>query len=509
MLEPGDVLQSRYVIEELLGAGGMGRVYRAHQSLLGGLPLAIKEINLELVPEEYRTDAIVNFLSEAETVARLSHPNLVGLHDCFEERGRLYLAMDLVGGENLERVLDRHPHGLPVETVLEYARQLCTVLSYLHRSNPPVIFRDLKPANIMVDANDGHLRLIDFGISHRLGSGGAEFTPLGTGGYAPIEQLLDVGVMPDTRSDIYALGATLYHLLTGQVPPDARCRLVEEEFQPPSGLNPDVPAWLSDGVAHMLALRWEARDIDVMEVRTWIDHQCELARPRASLEIMPEQPHLPAVSAWWMDVGRQKRAIHVTGLAHHMLSFDMPQTHGDRLPKELWFEVPYHRQAVIVPIQLVKGRAEGGTMSCVAQLRNPPAWLLRALWDSLRPDIRHHDGQRRRVERVRVTIGLAVHDAPFQGMGGHVLDLSVDGIRVWTPQPLQLESVITLTLYLDDLVLPDLLIEGEVRWLGVQRGGGYEAGLQWIRLDPRTRDVVTLFLAGARDEQPRALVGSR
>ena len=159
-------------------------------------------------------EATENFKREALLLAGLTHPNLPSIYDHFSEAGRWYLVMDFIEGETLEERLNKEPEGrLSVEEAQRIGIQLCTVLGYLHGRQPPIIFRDLKPANIMMTP-DGHLYLIDFGIVRHFKPGQAKDTiAFGSPGYAAPEQY---GKAQTTaRSDIYSLGANLHQLLTG------------------------------------------------------------------------------------------------------------------------------------------------------------------------------------------------------------------------------------------------------------------------------------------------------
>ncbi|MHB2020888.1 MAG: serine/threonine protein kinase, partial [Candidatus Xenobia bacterium] len=140
MLQPGIVLQGKYRIERMLGQGGMGAVYLATMPVLGGKQVAVKELTVDL-----DAAAVRQFEQEAQLCARLRHPALVEVTDCFSEGGHSYLVMLYIDGQSLAQVLQQSPGGLPVGQVLEWADQLCDVLGWLHRQQPPVIFRDLKP----------------------------------------------------------------------------------------------------------------------------------------------------------------------------------------------------------------------------------------------------------------------------------------------------------------------------------------------------------------------------
>lgn len=242
-LEPDIQLQDRYRIVKMLGGGGMGQVYLAHDTRLADKPCAVKE----LIPDphlsaEERAQSAAQFHREAAVLAHLDHPHLPNVSDYFEESGRFYLVMDYIEGETLEARLVASPEGLAQEDVVEWALQLCEVLDYLHSQDPPVIFRDMKPANVMVTP-EGQVKLIDFGVVRLFDpSKGTDTLKMGTAGYAPPEQYAGRG-QTTPRSDVYALGATLHELLTGEDPTEQPF-----VFMPPRQLRPGVSQVLSDAV---------------------------------------------------------------------------------------------------------------------------------------------------------------------------------------------------------------------------------------------------------------------
>jgi len=215
-MAPGDRLQNRYTILRLLGKGGMGSVYLIEDARFTGRQWALKEMNEQGIdPGEAKT-ALEAFNREAQLLARLDHANLPKVIDFFSERSRHFLVMEYVPGKTLEKRLEEVGAPLPEREVYGYAVQLCDVLDYLHRQRPPIIFRDLKPANIMLKP-DGHIKLIDFGIARHFKPGQSKDTQaMGTPGYAAPEQYGKE--QSDVRADVYALGATLHHAITGRDP---------------------------------------------------------------------------------------------------------------------------------------------------------------------------------------------------------------------------------------------------------------------------------------------------
>lgn len=215
-LAPNAQLHVNYEILATVGQGGMAAVYKARE-LTTGATVAIKEMSQEGLPPDELKEALASFTFEADTLRRLRHANLPRVYERFAEHFRQYLVMDFVEGQTLEQRLQAAGgNPLPEAEVLGWARQICEVLTYLHSQRPPIIFRDLKPANVMV-TRTGHIYLIDFGIARVFAPGRSRDTQvLGTPGFAPPEQYGKA--QTDPRADIYALGCTLYQLLTAYDP---------------------------------------------------------------------------------------------------------------------------------------------------------------------------------------------------------------------------------------------------------------------------------------------------
>src|SRR3974390_3322346 len=233
----GKLLGGRYRIVKLIGEGGFGAVYRANDERFQATRVvAIKEMSDANLSASERERAFVDFRRDANLLVQLNHPNLPQVSDFFEEGSKAYLVMEYIEGKTLEQVLDDAHGSLDEALVMGWALQLCSVLQYLHHRQPPIIFRDMKPSNVMV-TGDNQLKLIDFGIARIFKTSATKDTTLlGSQGYAPLEQY--GRGQSDPRSDIYALGATLYHLLTGSVPADAPSRRVNPSvFLTPRQLN--------------------------------------------------------------------------------------------------------------------------------------------------------------------------------------------------------------------------------------------------------------------------------
>ncbi|HEY4001018.1 MAG TPA: serine/threonine-protein kinase, partial [Candidatus Xenobia bacterium] len=269
MLSPGQILQQRYAIEKVLGEGGMGAVYLARQTRIGGKRVAIKEVRLDLHDEKARTRAIAQFHAEAEILSSLDHLGLVKVLGSFVEETAEYLVMEYIDGQTLDGLLHRQRQFLPVAQVVSWMDQLCAVLLYLHTHEPQVIFRDLKPSNIMLDSA-GRIRLIDFGIAKTADQDLSKTSTLikgaGTHGFAPPEQY--GSGTTDPRSDIYSLGATMFVLLTRILPPPSiAIASGEKSVPPPSQMNPSVPPGLDQVVLKCMASRKADRFQSIEEVR--------------------------------------------------------------------------------------------------------------------------------------------------------------------------------------------------------------------------------------------------
>ncbi|MGB8681930.1 MAG: protein kinase [Candidatus Binatus sp.] len=257
-LEAGTVLQGRYQIQRLLGGGGMGMVYLAHDQRLANRPCAIKEMVDHFIDQAQRIEANEYFAREADTLAQLKHQAIPAITDRFELANRHYLVMEYVEGRNLEEELAVRGEPLPEGLVIDIARQLCDVLVYLHGLVPPIIYRDMKPSNVMLNSN-GRVVLVDFGIA-RLFKAARKGTMIGTLGFAPPEQYQG---MVDPRSDIYSLGATLHYVLTGRDPE----KFPPFSFPPVRDLRPAVSSNLAGAIDAALAYEMDGRPGRVQEFR--------------------------------------------------------------------------------------------------------------------------------------------------------------------------------------------------------------------------------------------------
>ena len=233
----GTLLGRRYRIVRIEGTGGFGTIYKAQDTRFqAGRVVAVKEMSDVYLDVHEKALALQSFRQEAEILAQLKHTNLPGVFDFFEENGKAYLVMEFIKGSTQERELEISGAPLDEALVMRWALQLCDVLHYLHTQQPPIIFRDLKPSNVMI-TEEMQIKLIDFGIA-RIFKVQAETDTrtLGSRSYAAPEQY--GGSQSDARTDIYALGATLYKLLTGMTPLEVPLRQAKAAFLSPRELNP-------------------------------------------------------------------------------------------------------------------------------------------------------------------------------------------------------------------------------------------------------------------------------
>jgi serine/threonine protein kinase len=259
-LQEGSLLGGRYEILEIVGKGGMGTVYRARDNRLE-IIVAVKEMQEKADTSHEQETAVRQFEREAKLLAQLTHRNLPRVTDYFVDGTRWYLIMEFINGSTLESKLrEFEGQPLPLTDVLSWGIQLADVLDFLHTQNPPIVFRDMKPANVMLQ-QDGVIRLIDFGIARRFQAGATKDTLLyGSPGYSPPEQY--GRSQTDSRCDIYALGASLHHLLTGRDPATTPFK-----FPPLRSLSTAFPPSLETLIARCVEMEPEKRVQTAAEVR--------------------------------------------------------------------------------------------------------------------------------------------------------------------------------------------------------------------------------------------------
>jgi serine/threonine-protein kinase len=276
----------RYYITRVIKQGGQGAVFETIGD--DNKIYAVKEMLDRFTDPKERTEAIERFEAEAAMLRRLSHPRIPKVYVDFKDEGRQYLAMEFVRGQDMEDVIKRQG-AVPEQQALEWADQICDVLDFLHNHKPePIIFRDMKPSNIMVQP-DGTIKLIDFGIA-KVFQKAERGTQIGTPGYAPPEQYQGIATL---ESDIYALGATLHHMLTGRDPRDEP----PFSFPPVYGLKPTVSKRTSDAIQRALQMKPEDRYHSVAEFRAALrpmPAQPPRVRVAAPTQALPAQPQVAA-----------------------------------------------------------------------------------------------------------------------------------------------------------------------------------------------------------------------
>src|SRR3984957_18200449 len=272
-LNPGKVLANRYLIEKMLGGGGMGVVYLARDQRLANRPCAIKEMVDHFIDQAQRLEANDYFAREADTLAQLKHQAIPAITDRFDDQNRHYLVMEYVEGRNLEEELAARGEPLPEGLVIDIARQLCDVLAYLHGLAPSIIYRDMKPSNVML-TEKGRVVLVDFGIA-RLFKAARKGTMIGTLGFAPPEQYQGIA---DPRSDIYSLGATLHYVVTGRDPE----KFPPFSFPPIRDLRPDISSNLTGAIDRALAYDMNGRPATIQEFRDMLLYGRGLSAPGSS-----------------------------------------------------------------------------------------------------------------------------------------------------------------------------------------------------------------------------------
>jgi serine/threonine protein kinase len=279
--------KSRYVVLEKIAQGGMGAIYKAQDRRLQDKIVAVKEMAESAIAPTEREHILDCFKREAELLARLEHPNLVRVSDLFQEGERHYMVMEFVDGKTLAKMLEGRAKPFPEEQVLVWGEQLCDVLDYLHSQKPQIIYRDIKPANVMVLNGTDIVKLIDFGIARFFKPGKRRDTiELGTDGYAPPEQYGKS--QTDVRADVYALGAMLHQLLTLRDP-------VIVPFQFPSlrSLNSKVSRRVDEAISKAVQSAKDKRHQSIKEMRAALigDGAPKRAAPsRSKPQVRVKQP---------------------------------------------------------------------------------------------------------------------------------------------------------------------------------------------------------------------------
>jgi serine/threonine-protein kinase len=280
-LAKGHILNNRYCIIRHLGTGGMGAVYFAHDPILRR-DVAIKQLQADPITGQLTQERIqAQFQREAQILASLHHPNLPRVTDYFAEENLHYLVMDYIEGQTLQDLLQANPEGLEEAHVLKWADQLLSALEYIHAHH--LIHRDIKPANIR-HTSEGQIFLVDFGLAKPHDPNNPRTTAmihgLGTPEYSPPEQY-DPAAHTDERSDIYSLGATLYHLLTGQAPATVTRRTSDPEaFRLPRAANLRISPQVERVILRAMELERAKRFASATDMRAAL----QMARQAAAAE---------------------------------------------------------------------------------------------------------------------------------------------------------------------------------------------------------------------------------
>ena len=269
-LVEGTVLNNRYDIVRKIGGGGMGAVYLANDRNLGGVQRAVKEMVQAHIEEEQQEKAIDDFKRESMILSSLDHPSIPTIYDYFFDaaESRFYLVMKYISGGDLAGKLRSTPEGrIDERTVTEWALQIIDVLDYLHNLPTTIVYRDLKPSNVMIDGNSGRIMLIDFGIARSINQNQEKgVTAVGTMGYAPPE-LFSGNVEP--RSDIYSLGSTMFHLLTGADPQNNPLLIFDFQKNPrPRQINPQLSDQIERILMRSVEYNADARFASAAEMRS-------------------------------------------------------------------------------------------------------------------------------------------------------------------------------------------------------------------------------------------------
>lgn len=278
----------------------MGSVYLAEDQNLANRPVAVKEMVEMFADESSRQKAIEDFKRESELLARLDHPSIPTIYQYFLDlnRGRYYLVMKYIDGGDLARRQRERGGKIDELTVTKWAIDTCDVLDYIHGQNPPIIYRDLKPANLMIDARTNRIMLVDFGIARFVAPNQRGVTAIGTMGYAPPE--LFAGKV-ESRSDLYSLGATMFHLLTGQDPQDNPLLIFDFNKNPrPRQINPTISEEMEElicrAVEHKPENRFESAREFGNQLKAHLRLLQEGRRPEVPVSTPPPQVRPPVAT---------------------------------------------------------------------------------------------------------------------------------------------------------------------------------------------------------------------
>jgi serine/threonine-protein kinase len=296
-LTSGAILRNRYRIQRRIGGGGMGSVYLAEDLVFRRL-IAVKEMIEMFADEAAREKSIADFQREAELLARLDHPAIPTIFDYFfdDSRGRYYLVMKYIDGGDLATQLRLLGGKIDELVVTQWGVEICEVLDYIHSQTPPIIYRDLKPANLMLD-NHNRIMLVDFGIARVVAPTQKGVTAIGTAGYAPPE-LFAGHVEP--ASDIYSLGATMFHLLTGHDPQDHPLVIFDFAKNPrPRQIDPNITPEMEAMIIKAVEYKCEDRYAAVSILGKELKHHLRTISQRDQIEDSSGAIEPPGAAGVW------------------------------------------------------------------------------------------------------------------------------------------------------------------------------------------------------------------
>ncbi len=314
-IDEGVVLNGRYEIVRKIGGGGMGAVYLANDRNLGGVLRAVKEMVQSYIESDQQDKAISDFKRESMLLTSLDHPAIPTIYDYFydEKEARFYLVMKYISGGDLSGRLRAAPEGrIDEKSITEWAIQIADVLEYLHNHEPSIVYRDLKPANVMIDGNSGRVMLIDFGIARWVNKEEKGVTAVGTMGYAPPE-LFSGNVEP--RSDIYSLGSTMFHLLTGADPQSNPLLIFDFQKNPrPRQINSQLSDQIERILMRSVEYNAELRFASAAQMRDDLKehlNNLQLGKVTYGVKSAPSSPAFSEQSVFCGFCGRQIVATDV------------------------------------------------------------------------------------------------------------------------------------------------------------------------------------------------------
>jgi len=363
------LLNNRYRIKKEIGRGGMSVVYLASDERLEGKEWAVKEMGRYGLEEEDER-LISQFRQEAEILAALSHPSLPGIVDYFTENGKSYLVMEYIEGKLLENYISETPGFMEEEEIRGMGTDLCEVLEYLHSQSPPVIFRDLKPSNIII-TSDGKIKVIDFGIARIFAPGKEKDTiVIGTPGFAAPEQY-GTG-QTDERSDLYSLGATLYNMATKIDPSSSPL-----SFSIPSSVNPRLSPLLDTVILKALNLDPDRRFESASAMKDSLQGKATMLLPVCTA---------PSVSSLALQMDRTKVTFDISSKRELAIETVTLKNKGNRPLKATlstnrpWLRVdPEHFEGNEFPITVTvdpshapRGRNHRGKITITTQEQSIP-----------------------------------------------------------------------------------------------------------------------------------------